>query len=132
MRILVLNWQDITNPQAGGAELHLQEIFSRIVGRGHSVDLLCSSWVDAAQRANLDGIEVHRAGTRHTYPFVARRYYNEHLAGNNYDVVVEDLNKVPLYTPMWGVGKLVALVHHLFGSTAFREASAPLAAAVWL
>lgn len=132
MRILVLNWQDITNPQAGGAELHLQEVFSRIVGRGHSVDLLCSSWGAAEQRASLDGIEVHRTGTRHTYPFVARRYYNEHLARNNYDVVVEDLNKVPLYTPMWRVGKLVALVHHLFGGTAFREASAPLAAAVWL
>ena len=132
MRILVLNWQDVTNPQAGGAELHLQEIFSRIVARGHSVDLLCSSWGDAEPRADLQGIDVHRTGTRHTYPFVARRYYLDHLAANKYDVVIEDLNKVPLYTPMWGVGKLVALVHHLFGSTAFREASAPLAAAVWL
>jgi glycosyltransferase involved in cell wall biosynthesis len=33
---------------------------------------------------------------------------------------------------LWGVSKLVALVHHLFGSTVFREAPAPLAAAVWL
>lgn len=132
MRILVLNWQDSKNPQAGGAELHLQEVFSRIVGRGHSVDLLCSSWADVPKRDNLDGIEVHRVGSRHTYPFLAKRYYNEHLARNDYDVVVEDLNKVPLYTPMWGLKKLVALVHHLFGSTVFREASPPLAAAVWL
>ncbi|HEV7387982.1 MAG TPA: glycosyltransferase family 4 protein [Gemmatimonadaceae bacterium] len=132
MRILVLNWQDVTNPQAGGAELHLQEIFSRIVARGHSVDLLCSSWAGAQQRVNLSGIEVHRTGTRHTYPFVARRYYTEHLQRNDYDVVVEDLNKVPLYTPLWGIRKLVALVHHLFGSTVFREASPPIAAAVWL
>jgi glycosyltransferase involved in cell wall biosynthesis len=42
------------------------------------------------------------------------------------------LNKVPLYTPLWGLPRLVALVHHLFGSTVFREAPAPLAAAVWL
>lgn len=132
MRILVLNWQDATNPQAGGAELHLQEIFKRIVTRGHSVDLLCSSWASVPQRANLEGIEVYRTGTRHTYPFVARRYYAENLAGNNYDVVVEDLNKVPLYTPLWGVRKLVALVHHLFGGTVFREATVPVAAAVWL
>lgn len=132
MRILVLNWQDATNPQAGGAELHLQEIFKRIVTRGHSVDLLCSSWANVPQRANLEGIEVYRTGTRHTYPFVVRRYYAENLAGNNYDVVVEDLNKVPLYTPLWGVRKLVALVHHLFGGTVFREATVPVAAAVWL
>lgn len=132
MRILVLNWLDHENPQAGGAELHLREIFSRIVARGHSVDLLCSSWVNAAQRVNLDGIEVHRVGTRQTFPFVARGYYSTRLAANNYDVVIEDLNKVPLYTPLWGVQRLVALVHHLFGATVFREAPLPLAAAVWL
>lgn len=132
MRILVINWQDFTNPQAGGAELHLQEVFGRIAARGHSVDLLCSSWRDAVQRVNLDGIDVHRVGGRNTFPFVARSYFNRHLAANDYDVVVEDLNKVPLYTPLWGLRRLVVLVHHLFGGTVFREASFPLAAAVWL
>jgi glycosyltransferase involved in cell wall biosynthesis len=132
VRILVLNWQDRGNPQAGGAELHLQEIFSRIVARGHSVDLLCSSWPTAPQRENLDGIDVHRVGTRHSYPFLAHGYYRENLARNGYDVVIEDLNKVPLYTPLWETRKLVALVHHLFGATVFREAPVPLAAAVWL
>jgi glycosyltransferase involved in cell wall biosynthesis len=132
VRILVLNWQDWNNPQAGGAELHLKEIFTRIVARGKSVDLLCSGWPNVPARANLDGIDVHRVGTRHSYPFVARRYYEENLARNDYDVVVEDLNKVPLYTPRWGARKIVVLVHHLFGATAFREASVPVAAAVWL
>ena len=132
MRILVLNWQDHENPQAGGAELHLREIFSRIVARGHSVDLLCSSWQGALPRVTLNGIDVHRVGNRHTYPFLARSYYVAQLAANNYDVVIEDLNKVPLYTPLWGLKRLVALVHHLFGATVFREAPLPLAAAVWL
>ncbi|MDP9280264.1 MAG: glycosyltransferase family 4 protein [Gemmatimonadota bacterium] len=132
MRILVLNWQDHENPQAGGAELHLREIFSRIVARGHSVDLLCSSWEGALSRVTLDGIDVHRIGNRQAYPFLARSYYAAQLAANNYDVVIEDLNKVPLYTPLWGVKKIVALVHHLFGATVFREAPLPLAAAVWL
>ena len=132
MRILVLNWQDHENPQAGGAELHLKEIFTRLVLRGHGVDLLCGSWAGAPQRANLEGIDVHRVGTRRTYPFLARRYFEKNLRANDYDIVIEDLNKVPLYTPLWGVPKLVALVHHLFGATVFREAPAPLAAAVWL
>jgi glycosyltransferase involved in cell wall biosynthesis len=132
VRILVLNWQDFENPQAGGAELHLREIFKRIVARGHSVDLLCSSWNSVPPRVNLDGIEVHRVGSRHSFPFIARRYYARELRKNGYDVLIEDLNKIPLYTPLWGAPRLVALVHHLFGATAFREAPAPLAAAVWL
>jgi len=101
VRILVLNWQDSGNPQAGGAELHLKQIFSRIVARGHSVDLLCSGWANVPNRVELDGIEVYRVGTRHTYPFLAKRYYSRHLATKGYDVVIEDLNKVPLYTPLW-------------------------------
>jgi len=132
VRILVLNWQDHLNPQAGGAELHLREIFTRIVALGHSVDLLCSSWQGVPARVNLDGIEVHRVGNRNTYAFLARRYFENHLRANKYDIVIEDLNKVPLYTPLWGVKGLVALVHHLFGATVFREAPMPLAAAVWL
>ena len=47
-------------------------------------------------------------------------------------MLVEDINKVPLYTPRWGGPPVVALVPHLFGGTAFQELSAPLAAAVWL
>jgi glycosyltransferase involved in cell wall biosynthesis len=47
-------------------------------------------------------------------------------------VLVEDINKMPLYTPLWGARHVVACVPHLFGGTAFQELSAPLAAAVWL
>ncbi|MFL5593348.1 MAG: glycosyltransferase family 4 protein [Gemmatimonadaceae bacterium] len=132
MRILVVNWQDFTNPQAGGAELHLKEIFTRVVAQGHGVDLLCSSWDDVTPRVNLDGIDVHRVGTRITFPFVAKRYYARKLERNDYDVVIEDLNKVPLYVPLWHAKKVVALVHHLFGATVFGEATLPIAAAVWL
>lgn len=132
MRILVLNWQDRENPQAGGAELHLHQIFGRLAGRGHSIDLLCSGWEDAPQRIVLDGIDVHRVGTRHSYPFRVHSYYRRNLAASGYDVVIEDLNKAPLYTPLWKLDRLVVLVHHLFGATAFRETAAPLAAALWL
>ena len=132
MRILVLNWQDRENPQAGGAEHHLHQIFGRLTARGNSVDLLCSGWSDAAPRAMMDGIDVHRVGTRYTYPFLAHRYYRRNLDSRNYDVVIEDLNKAPLYTPLWKANRVVALVHHLFGAAAFRETAAPFAAALWL
>jgi glycosyltransferase involved in cell wall biosynthesis len=132
VRILILNWQDRENPQAGGAELHLHQIFGRLAARGHTIDLLCGGWKDAAPRAMIDGIDVHRVGSRHSYPFLAHRYYKRNLEARKYDVVIEDLNKAPLYTPLWKTPRLVALVHHLFGSTAFRETAAPFAAALWL
>ena len=125
-----MNWQDRENPQAGGAEIHLHEIFGRIAAMGHSVRLLCGGWPGCPPRTQLDGIDVYRVGTRHTYPLLARRYYKRHLVGWP-EIVVEDINKVPLYTPRWGAPAVVALVPHLFGSTAFQELAAPLAAAVW-
>ena len=75
---------------------------------------------------------MHRVGTRYSFQFNARRYYRERLAGNRYDVIVEDLNKIPLYVPRWGGPPVVTLVHHLFGSTIFREAAPHMAASVWL
>ena len=48
MKILLVNWQDRDNPQGGGAEIHLHEIFGRIASNGHRVDLLASGWKGAA------------------------------------------------------------------------------------
>ena len=130
MRVLLVNWQDSENPQAGGAEIHLHEIFGRLAAKGHDVRLLCGGWPDCPPRAKLDGIDVYRVGTRHTFPFLARRFHRQHLE-RWADVLVEDINKVPLYTPRWGANSCIALVPHLFGSTAFHELPALLAAAVW-
>ncbi len=132
MRILVVNWNDRENPHGGGAEVHLHEIFGRLASRGHRVDLLASGWDGSAPRAFLDGIDVHRVGSRYSFQFKSRGYFRERLKSSGYDVLVEDLNKIPLYTPQWGGPPVVGLVHHLFGRTIFREAPAPMAAAVWL
>lgn len=132
LRIAVVNWQCRDNPQAGGAEIHLHEIFGRLAARGHQVTLLCGGWPGAPARAELDGMAVHRVGTRHTFPFLARRYWHRELADAGCDVLVEDINKVPLFTPTWRAPRHLALVPHLFGATAFRELAPPMAAAVWL
>jgi len=132
LRILLVNWQDRENPQAGGAEIHLHEIFGRLAHRGHDVSLLCGGWPGCFPRVTLDGIDVHRVGTRYTFPFLARRYWRRELGTDRADVLVEDINKVPLFTPRWGARRVVALVPHLFGGTVFQEAPLPLAAAVWL
>jgi len=132
VRLLLVNWQDRENPLAGGAEIHLHEIFGRLAQRGHDVTLLCGGWPGAEPRTRLDGIDVIRVGTRHTFPLLARRYFRRHLGRERFDLLVEDVNKIPLATPRWGASRTVALVPHLFGGTAFQELAPPLAAAVWL
>lgn len=132
MRILVVNWQDRENPHAGGAELHLHEVFGRIAARGHDVQLLCSGFPGAPAETVLDGIRVHRVGSRFTFPLFARGAYERLTASHDFDIVVEDLNKIPLFMTRWHPGHLVVITHHLFGATAFREESLPVAAATWL
>jgi glycosyltransferase involved in cell wall biosynthesis len=132
VRLLLVNWQDRENPLAGGAEIHLHEIFGRLAARGHEVTLLCGGWDGAEPSIRLDGIDVIRVGTRYTFPFLARAYFRTHLAAGGFDLLVEDVNKIPLGTPRWGGPPVVALVPHLFGGTAFQELAPPLAAAVWL
>ena len=132
MRVLVVNWQDRENPQAGGAEIHLHEIFGRLARRGHEVTLLCGGWPGCPPRVTLDGMEVHRVGTRQTFALGAHRHYARQLRHRGFDFLVEDINKAPLYTPFWGPERPVAVVPHLFGGTVFQELSVPLASAVWL
>lgn len=131
LRILLINWQDRENPEAGGAEVHLHEIFGRLAARGHDVRAVVGGWRDAPERATLDGIEIRRVGGRHTFPLHVAGAVREALGRRPADVVVEDINKIPLYTPAWLDVPVVALVPHLFGTTAFTEAAWPVAAAVW-
>lgn len=133
MRILVVNWQDRENPLAGGAEIHLHEIFERLAARGHEITLLCGGWPGCPPRATLDGMAVHRVGTRQTFALKVRRYWAANLRAEPFDILFEDINKAPLYTPFWGAAaRPVVCVPHLFGATAFQELAWPLATAVWL
>ena len=107
-------------------------MFGRLAALGHQVTLVVSGFSGGAPRTTLDGMEVHRVGGRHTFGLVAPVYCRRRLQLRSFDVVVEDLNKVPLFAPLWAQAPVVLLVHHLFGRTAFQEASLPLATATWL
>jgi len=77
-------------------------------------------------------MHVLRTGSRHTYNVTAPFAYRRHLKHLHFDLFIEDLNKVPIFSPFWAGVPVVSLVHHLFGTTAFQEASFPFAAATWL
>jgi glycosyltransferase involved in cell wall biosynthesis len=131
VRVLLVNWNDRENPHAGGAEIHLHELFGRIATWGHEVHLVTSGWPGCAPHAVVDGIHVTRIGGRHSFAVRGRGAVRRALREMPFDVVVEDINKVPLFLPTLTRLPFVAIVPHLFGTTAFAEAGIPLATIVW-
>jgi len=132
VNILLVNWQDRANPQAGGAEIHLHEIFARLAARGHRIRLVCSGWSGGSLTAMVGGIAVERHGTRNSFALKGRGAVRAALRAERPDVVVEDINKVPLFLSGLTDRPLGVIIPHLFGETIFREASLPVAALVWL
>jgi glycosyltransferase involved in cell wall biosynthesis len=132
VNILLVNWQDRENPQAGGAEVHLFELFGRIAAGGHRVRLVCSGWQGSAPRTTIQGIEIQRVGGRYSFGGLGRGAIRRALREERPDIVVEDVNKVPLFVPTLTDLPICVIVPHLFGTTAFLELPWPLAAVVWL
>lgn len=130
-RVLLLNERDPSHPLAGGAEIHVAEIFQRLAASGFEVTQLSCRHRGASEREMIGGVDVRRLGRiRAYYPRVAWICARETAAGR-YDVVVECLNKVPFYSPLYSSAPVLPLCHHLFGEVAFQQVAWPLAATVW-
>ena len=122
LRILALNWRDRFDPWGGGAELQLHEILRRLVQRGHEVTWLACRYAGAVdEELREDGIRYLRAGHWKLANFVLPRLLRRELARTDYDVVLEDINKIPFYAPLYTRLPVVVMVPHLFGTTIFRE-----------
>jgi glycosyltransferase involved in cell wall biosynthesis len=132
MRILIVNWQDIRNPLAGGAEVHLHEVFSRIARMGHDVTLYCSSFPGAPREEEMKGIHVIREGGRNLFNYRFLFEYLRSFRNEPFDVVVDDMNKIPFFTPLFVKKPIYGVTHHLFGRSIFLEVNAILASYVYV
>jgi glycosyltransferase involved in cell wall biosynthesis len=130
-RVLILNERDALHPRAGGAEVHVEEIFSRLAERGWQVGEVTSSFPGAPREQVLRGIRVRRLGRLPAYYARAAWSCARETRRGDWDVVVECLNKLPFYAPLHSRVPVLAIAHHLFGTTAFQQVAWPLAAGVW-
>jgi glycosyltransferase involved in cell wall biosynthesis len=131
MHILLLNWQDIKNPSGGGAEVYLHQIFKRLAEQGHTVTLLCSQFPGAPSEEEIDGIHVVRKGNRNLFNYVVPLEYMRRFQREPYDIIIDDINKIPFYTPVFVRKPLLGMVMHLFDTSIFKEASPPAASYVY-
>jgi len=131
-RILAINWQDLRNPQSGGAEVHLHEILSRLGQWGHEVTLLCCGFKGAAKEEEYDHIRVVRHGERSYFNWIAPHAARRLMKERPFDLVIEDINKIPIYTPRFCRLPILAVVPHLFATTVFHEINFLLASYIYV
>ncbi len=131
-RILVLNERDPAHPKAGGAETHVFELFSRLAARGHHIVQYSAGFAGAKERSIDGGIHLERRGGLPAYYTSVLPRVSRARADKEFDLVVECLNKVPFYSPLYAGVPVLALCHHLFGEVAFQQVAFPIAAGVFV
>lgn len=131
-RLLVVNWQDLQHPLAGGAEVHLQENLRRLVQLGFDVTLLCSTFEGGDRECTWEGVRILRRGGRFDFNWRVPGLVRQLVREQPFDLVVEDINKIPFYTPLYQPVPVLALVPHMFATTVFHEINFLLASYIYL
>jgi glycosyltransferase involved in cell wall biosynthesis len=125
LRILIINWRDVTHPWAGGAETYMHEIGRRWAEQGMDVGWLCQRHKGSAERELIDGIRFHRAGGRLTVYLKAPLLYMRRLR-DRYDVIVDCENGIPFFSPLFARVPTVLVVHHVHQEIFRREMRPPM------
>jgi glycosyltransferase involved in cell wall biosynthesis len=132
MNILVINWQDWRNDFAGGAEVYLYEIFSRLIRKGHRVLILCSRGDRQNRAETIDGFEIFRIGRRANFNFFSGMGLRALLRHHRIDAVIDDLNKIPFYSPLFTRHRVYGMPMHLFRGAIYRETNPIFASYVYI
>jgi glycosyltransferase involved in cell wall biosynthesis len=128
LRILILNWRDITHPQAGGAERFVHEIGKRLA-RHNEVTLFCGSYPGSKEEERIEGMKVVRAGGR--FSVYIRALLN--FKRGAYDIVLDDVNGIPFFSTLYSDAPVIPILHHIVGWKLFsRELPFPLSAIGWM
>lgn len=131
--LLAINYRDPSHPEAGGAELHLEQVLLDAVRRGWRVTWLATTFPGGAAEDEHKGMRVLRRGSWWNFNFVVPGVLAREFAGARApELIVEDVNKLPCFTPWFTRVPVAVIVPHLFGSTVFREANLVVAAYVLL
>jgi glycosyltransferase involved in cell wall biosynthesis len=133
VRILAVNWRDIGDPLGGGAEQHLHHILAGAARAGHEVELVCSAYAGVPAEDRIDGVRIRRHGDWRAANLLLPPVVRRRLREESWDLVVEDINKIPFNTPLIaGRVPVLVIVPHLFGRTVYRETNPLAATYVWM
>ena len=112
LRVVVLNWRDLTHPDGGGSERYIETVARGLVERGHDVTIWCAAHHGAPHEETVAGVRYVRRGGRATVYLLALLALLRGRFGR-VDVVVDVSNGIPFFSPLVRRGPVVGLVHHV-------------------
>ena len=126
-RLHVLAWRDLDDPDAGGSEIHADECERRWADAGLDIVHRTSAAVGRPATDIRHGYRVIRRGSR--YSVFPRTALSE-LTGRmgRYDALVEVMNGVPFFSPLWCRRPRILFLHHVHGPMWDQILPGPLAA----
>jgi len=122
LKIFIFNWRCWLHPSAGGAEVVTREVARRLASQGHEVHLVCANYWGGKRHDRIYDVEITRLGGAITLYPMAAIYYQGKLRGR-FDVVVDEINTVPFFTPLYVKEPKVVLIHQLAAEILFEELS---------
>jgi glycosyltransferase involved in cell wall biosynthesis len=127
-RVHVLAWRDLDDPDAGGSELHADELMRRWADAGLDITHRTSAAAGLPSTARRHGYRVIRRGSR--YSVFGRTALSE-LGGRmgRSDALVEVWNGVPWFSPVWYRRPHMTILHHVHGPMWDQVLPAPFAGA---
>ena len=124
-RMLIMNWRDLKNPVAGGAELFTHEVAKRLGRRGYEVTIFSSLFPGSLREEVIDGVRVVRNGGRYTVYKRAQNFYLEHK--DEFDLVIDEVNTRPFFALKYVKNRaVIALIHQLAKEYWFYETPFPI------
>ncbi len=127
-RIHVLAWRDLADPDAGGSEVHADECERRWAEAGLDVLHRTSVAPGHPATAERNGYRVVRRGNRYTvFPRTVASELTRRMG--RYDAVVEVMNAVPFFSPLWCRRPRILFLHHVHGPMWNQILPGPMAAA---
>ena len=111
-RVDVVAWRDRDDVEAGGSELHADEILRRWAEGGIDVRLWTSRVDGAARQIRRNGYTVNRrAGRYAVFPRTAVAGFRGKIGTG--DGLVEIWNGMPFFSPVWSRVPRIVLLHHV-------------------
>lgn len=115
-----MNWRDLANDLAGGAEIFVDRLAVGLMARGHEVAHLCGGPVGERAYPVVD-----MGGTFSQYLRAPVAHYR---TVRDWDLLVDNENGLPFFSPLWRSKPIVAFVHHVHSDQWDQRFPPPLAA----
>ncbi len=111
--------------------MRLHKIYAPLTQQGHEVVLYSCAFPGSKKEEQIDGIKVYRLGNDFTFVPLCMLNLKKWVKRHQSDIVVEELNKLPFYSPIVYKGPLMVQMAHLWRNSIFKEAFFPVAFVVW-